>query len=142
MQDARKHQRIRCRLPVDLFCGNESKRLSCRSQNICLGGMFAAGAECMRVDDKVHVELAPESGAQVHLEARVARTTTEGAGLQFVGNSPATIEVLEALLSPNWDGGFLLDGVIKIAPWYGDSNFAGWMRLTSIVSDWQRLNDR
>ena len=113
MQDARKHPRIRCRLPVDLFCGNESKRLNCRSQDLCLGGMFAAGAECMRVDDQVHVELAPESGAQVHLEARVARTTTEGAGLQFVDNSPPSVEVLGALLTPTWDGENLLDGVAR-----------------------------
>jgi hypothetical protein len=142
MQDARKHQRIRCHLPVDLFCGNQPKRLICRSQNICLGGMFAVGAQCMRVDDPVHVELAPESGSTLHLEGRVARTTTDGAGLEFVDNSPATMEVLGALLSPNWDGGFLLDGVIKIAPWYRDNDLAGWMRLTSIVSDWQHLTHR
>ena len=139
MQDARKHQRISCRLPVDLFCGNETKRLNCRTQDIGLGGMFAVGAQCLTGGDPVRVELAPDSGSLLHLDGRIIRTTTEGAGLQFVGNSPATIEVLQALLSPDWNGGLLLDGVIKIAPWYGDDNLAGWMRLTSIVSDWQRL---
>ena len=95
-----------------------------------------------RVDDRVQVELAPNSGAKLHLDGRITRTTSNGAGLQSVGNSPATMEVLQALLSPDWDGGYLLDGVVKIAPWYGDNNLAGWMRLTSIVSDWQRLTHR
>ena len=46
------------------------------------------------------------------------------------------MEVLPALLSPDWEGGYLL------VSWYGHDNLAGWMRLTSIVSDWQRLTHR
>jgi hypothetical protein len=68
--------------------------------------------------------------------------TGSGAALEFVDNSPATLEVLEALLQPKWDGGSLLDGVLTIAPWFRQNDLAGWMRLTSIVSDWQRLTRR
>ena len=142
MQDARKHQRTSCRLPVDLFCGADQRRLNCHTRNICLGGLFAEGAQCMQVGDRVRVELAPNSGARLQLDGRIARTTGDGAALRFVDNSPATMEILEALLSPDWQGGHLLDGVIKTAPWYGDNDLAGWMRLTSIVSDWRRLIHR
>lgn len=141
MQDARKHERISCRLPVNVFCDADMRRLGCRTEDIGLGGLFANGAQCLRIDQPVSVELAPNSGARLHIEGRIVRTTTDGAGLQFVDNSPATLEVLQALLTPDWDGGHVLDGVIKIAPWYGDGDLASWMRLTSIVSDWQHLKN-
>ena len=105
MQDARKHQRILCRLPVNLFCDSDMTRLGCRTQDIGLGGMFAIGAQCLSVDDPIRVELAPDSGSRLHLDGRIIRITTDGAGLQFVDNSPATMEVLQALLLPDWDGG-------------------------------------
>ncbi|MDJ0740994.1 MAG: PilZ domain-containing protein [Gammaproteobacteria bacterium] len=142
MQDARNHQRIVCRLPVDLVCGDDMNRLTCYTQDIGVGGMFANGAQCMRPADRMRIELGPSHGEKLHLSGKIARVTSTGAALQFVGNSPATIEVLQALLSPAWDGGSLLDGVVRIAPWYHDSNLVGWMRLTSIVSDWQKPTSR
>lgn len=142
MQDARHHQRITYRLPVDIFCGTRSDRPSYYTQDISLGGFFAVGVDCVREGDDVRVELGPRDGAKLHLGGRIARLAPNGVGLKFVGNSPATLEVLQALLAPDWDGGNLLDGVVRIAPWYRDNDLAGWMRLTSIVSDWQRLTQR
>ena len=142
MQDARKHQRITCRLPVDLVCGKDLERLTCHTQDICIEGLFAAGAQCMRQEDDVRIQLGPSHGEKLHLDGRIARVNATGAGLEFVGNSPATMEVLKALLSPEWEGGLLLDGVVKIAPWYRETNLSGWMRLTSIVSDWNQLTRR
>ena len=142
MQDARHHQRIAYHLPVDIYCGPQEERRECKTRDIGLGGFFAVGATCVRENDKVHVELGPNDGDKLHLSGRVARISHGGAGLQFVGNSPATLEVLRALLVPDWDGGNLLDGVVKIAPWYRENDLAGWMRLTSIVSDWRRLTQQ
>lgn len=140
MQDARRHPRIAYRLAVDVYCDSEAKRQRCFTRDLGIGGLFAVGSECLRPDDPISVELAPAGRGALHVEGRIARVTSEGAGVAFSGNSPATIEVLQALLEPEWDGGSLLDGVITIAPWYQRSDdLAGWMRLTSIVSDWQRL---
>jgi hypothetical protein len=143
MQDARRHPRIAYRLAVEVYCDNKAKRQRCYTRDFGIGGLFAVGGECLRTDDEVSVELGPSRQGALHVEGRIARVSTEGAGVEFAGNSPATIEILQALLQPDWEGGNLLDGVITIAPWYqrGD-DLAGWMRLTSIVSDWQRLTQR
>lgn len=139
MRDARRHPRIAYRLAVDVFCGNETTRRQCHTQDIGIGGLFAIGGQCLEKGDDVQVELGPAGRGTLHLDGRVARVDVTGAGLEFVGNSAATIEVLKALIEPKWDGQNLLDGIVTIAPWYRQNDLAGWMRLTSLVSDWQRL---
>ncbi|MCB1774152.1 MAG: PilZ domain-containing protein [Gammaproteobacteria bacterium] len=139
MREARRHPRIGYRLAVDVFCGNETTRRQCHTQDIGLGGLFAVGGQCLQREDEVQVELGPPGPGTLHLTGRVARVNANGAGVQFVGNSAATIEVLTALIEPKWDGQNLLDGIISIAPWYRQNDLAGWMRLTSLVSDWQKL---
>jgi hypothetical protein len=142
MRDVRRHARIAYRLAVDLFCSEDPGGRQCHTRDIGLGGMFAIGGECLRRDEAVWLELGPPGRGRLHLGARVSRVTPSGAALELIDNSPATLEVLEALLQPKWDGGSLLDGVVTIAPWFRQNDLAGWMRLTSIVSDWQRLTRR
>lgn len=142
MRDVRRHPRIAYRLAVDLFCNEDPGGRQCHTRDIGLGGMFAEGGDCLKRNEAVRLELGPTGRGRLHLGARVNRVSTSGAALEFVDNSPATLEVLDALLQPKWDGGNLLDGVITIAPWYRQTDLAGWMRLTSIVSDWQRLTKR
>lgn len=138
MHDARQHQRIGFRLPVDLYCGEDDTRRVCFTRDIGLGGLFADGLRCLAPGDPVHIAISPGEHGRLDLDSKVTRVNDEGAALKFIDNSPASMEVLQALLTPDWSGGHLLDGVLRIAPWYRDSDLAGWMRLTSIVSDWNR----
>jgi hypothetical protein len=139
MRDARSHGRIACRLAVDVFCGNEATRRRCFTRDIGLGGLFVTGGAGLRHGQPVSIELGPSGRTRLHLEARVNRLAADGVGLEFDGNSAATLDVLASLIEPKWDGVNLLDGVLTMSPWYGSDNLAGWMRLTSLVADWRQL---
>jgi len=139
MREARVYQRVAYRMPVDLYCGTEQKHRHCQTVDIGLGGLFAAGVLCVRPEDPVRIMLSrPDLGA-LQLDSRVARVTMAGAGLEFIKGAAAEFERLREFLTPNWDGENLLEGVVRIAPWYQSSGLAGWMRLTTLVSDWQNL---
>jgi hypothetical protein len=142
MREARQHPRIPFRFAVELFGAADRQPEHCISSNISLGGMFADGMASFFKGEPVRVVLGADRSERLHLDARVARTNASGLACEFVGNSPASMEVLEALLTPTWDGENLLDGVMRFAPWQQDQELAGWMRLTSLVSDWQRLRQR
>lgn len=142
MQEARNNQRVAFRLPVNLFKPSDTRAQACYSRDIGYGGIFAVGAGSCAEGEPLRIAIGPGNSDALHLDGRVVRTCSNGAGCEFVGNSPANMEVLQALLSPTWDGESLLEGVVKFAPWYRDNNLAGWMRLTSMVSDWQRLTRR
>ena len=140
MQDARRHPRTTFRLAVDLFSGTDATRRTCLTRDIGIGGLFAVGAQqYLEPDEPIQVAIGPDQGRALHLEGRVARVNGRGAGIEFVGNSPATMEVFATLLTPKWDGKGLLDGVLMAAPWQHDHDLADWMRLTSLVSEWQHM---
>jgi hypothetical protein len=139
MQEARNNPRVAFRLPLDLYRGTETAPQRCQSNNICLGGIFANGARTLRENTDVRVVIDPDSHTGLHLDAQVRRVSASGVACQFVSNSAATLEVLAALLTPTWDGENLLDGVTRFAPWNQADDLAGWLRLTSMVSDWNRL---
>lgn len=139
MPEARNHHRVNFRLPVNLFKQSATESQVCLSRDIGYGGLYAEGAQAFEQGESLRLVIAPDSGDALHLDGRVVRRSSSGIGCEFVGNSPASMEVLQALLSPTWDGENLLDGVVSFAPWYRDNDLAGWMRLTSLVSDWQRL---
>lgn len=107
---------VNFRLPVSIYCGPAGERRNCHTSDISIGGFFAIDAQRVEPGDPVHVEFGPKKGDALHLDGLAVRANTQGAGLAFQGNSPATLEVLQALRQPDWDGGNLLDGVVKIAP--------------------------
>lgn len=137
--EARRFQRVSCRLPLEVCCGGADLHHSGRSRDISAGGLFAAGLGGLVPGSTAQVTLGPTASDRLHLTSRVSRTDSSGVALEFVDNSPASLEVLHALLDPVWDGGSLLEGIVRIAPWHEDDSLVNWMRLTSLVSDWQRL---
>lgn len=138
MTDARKQPRFGCRLPVDVFAESEGGRCRCHVRDVSYSGLFAVGHSTnLRPGDKVRLALGPQESGALHLDARVARVTPGGVAFEFEGNSPATMEVLNALVNPHWDGVDLLQGVITAGTRYGSRDLAGWMRLTSLVSEWR-----
>ena len=139
MQDNRQHPRAAYRLAVDLYCGQDEEWHHCHTSNIGLGGLFAIGVSCLRPGDHVRVSLGRRQRGALQLDSQVARVSQVGAGLAFGGNGQTKMEMLAQLLSPDWDGENLLEGMIKIGPWYRDEDLAGWMRMMSMLSDWQRL---
>ena len=139
MDESRYHPRTAFRFALNLFRSNDRQSVTCVSHDICRGGLFAAGVHGFRENEPVRVVIGPDRADALHLNARVVRTENHGLACEFVDNSPASLEVLDALLTPTWDGENLLDGVMRFAPWGRHDDLAGWMRLTSLVSDWQRL---
>ena len=142
MQEARDHQRITCRLTVDLICDSDMSRYRGRTRDIGMSGLFVTAATSLKINAIVFVELILHSGDRRRLKSRVARIESNGVALEFIESNQATTRGLQALLSPEWSGGSILEGVLKIAPWYRHSELSGWMRLTSSVSDWPRLTQR
>lgn len=126
-------------LKLKLAREGESTVQNCWAQDIGTETLFAAGAFALREGDQVHLEINPSGRSGLHLNARVVALASDGAVCEYEGNSPASLEVLGALLSPTWDGESLLDGVLKFAPWGPREDLASWMRLTSLVSDWHRV---
>ena len=142
MREARAHPRIPFRFAVDLIGADARQPEPCVSSDISLSGLCARGVVRFRPGESVRVVIGADQSERLHLDARVTRSDGRGTACEVVGNSPASLEVLEALLSPTWDGENLLDGVMRFAPWYHGEGLAGWMRLTSLVSDWRRLTQR
>jgi hypothetical protein len=140
MQEARQNQRISYQMMVEVFDDHSDRPpRNLRTRDVGLGGVYLVGAGDMAPGSNVHVAIADHGDGGLHLEGRVVRTGHDGAALQFEGNSAASMEVLSTLLAPKWDGENLLDGVVSMAPWDGSTQLAGWLRLTSLVSDWRRL---
>lgn len=137
MTDARKHPRFGCRLPVDIFAESESGRCRCTIRDVSYSGLFATGTSNLRPGDRGRLAVGPHESGALHLDAKVARVTSDGVAFEFEGNSPATMEVLDTLINPYWDGVDLLQGVITAGTRYGSRDLAGWMRLTSLVSEWR-----
>lgn len=127
------------RIRLKLIKDGQTNTQLCWAQDVGLEHLFAAGAHALVEGEKVHLEINPGSRSGLHLNARVSSASADGAICQFEDNSAVSLEVLAALLTPTWDGDHLLDGVIKLAPWHPNEDLASWMRLTSLVSDWQRL---
>ena len=144
MQEVRRHPRMACRLAVDLCIWPEETPCQCRTLDIGLGGLFLTGAPSLRPEQPLSVTFGrrERESEQLQMNARIVRVTAEGAGCAFAEHGQQTMLMLKALLTPDWDGKNLLDGVMKIAPWYHGTDLAAWMRLTSIVSDWHRLRSR
>ncbi len=139
MHDARKDERIVYRRAIDLYSRTEGERRHGHSLNISCGGLFATGRFCVHNGDSVGVEWTVQLDERFVVCGQVVRASPEWAAVTFVGNDTTTIDQLREILRPNWNGGYLLDGVVQMAPWYHDSDLASWMRLTTIVADWQRL---
>lgn len=142
MREARTDERIPFRLNVDLFRQADHSPQHCHTRDICFHGLFAVGAHDLRCDQPVRLAIGGQSQDRLHLDGRVVRCCSDGVGCIFVGNSPASLEVLQTLLTPKWDGENLLDGVLQMAPWFQGDNLAGWLRLTSLATDWQRLTQK
>lgn len=140
MQEVRKYPRVAYRLAVDLYPGAASEAFHCHTLNIGLGGLFAEGVAGVRTGDNLKVALDRHEQAALELDGQVTRVTATGAGLAFYGNGPAALATLRELIEPDWDGHDLLEGVMKVGPRYEGSGLADWMRLTSLLSDWQRLH--
>ena len=134
-QPGRSFPQFRLKLIKD---GQTDSQL-CWARDVGMERLFAAGANVLREGEKVHLEINPGSQGGLHLNARIVSSSVDGAVCEFEGNSAGSLDVLAALLSPTWNGDHLLDGVIKLAPWHSNDGLASWMRLTSLVSDWQRL---
>lgn len=142
MSHAHDRRRLPFRLGLILFSETDQHPQHCFSRDIGYDGLFAEGTQNLKEGDALRIVIDIGNGEGLHLDGRVSHITSDGAECEFAGNSPATLEVLDALLSPKWDGKNLLDGVITFAPWYHNTNLASWMRLTSLVSDWQHLRQR
>mgnify|MGYP000358535027 FL=1 len=85
----------------------------------------------LREDAEIRVVLDPDSHTGLHMNARVRRVSANGVACEFVDNSPPSVEVLKALLTPTWDGENLLDGVARFAPWDRADDLAPYRRLGS-----------
>lgn len=139
MRDARRHERIVYRRAIDLYCRTEQERRHGHSLNISCGGLFASGSFALSEGDTVCVEWTIQLDEPFSILGKVVRNTPQGMALSFSGNDAPTIDKLGEIIRPSWNGGFLLDGVVHMAPWYHDSDLASWMRLTTIMADWHRL---
>jgi hypothetical protein len=138
MVDARRHPRMALRLPVDLYRGEKPDRGQCQTRDIGMGGLFAEGCKANAVGERLRIAIGGPSGSPLHLDARVVRIVPDGVGVEFVDNSPATLEVLRALLEPAWEGFDVIRDVAGTGEWRGSGDASGWMRLTSVVSDMRR----
>lgn len=139
MQERRSHPRVAYHLAVDLYRDRDGQPQRFETSDISQGGLFAIGALGLMPDDAVQVSLGQKERGALQLQATVARVSHNGAGVAFDGNGRKERELLAELLTPDWDGRNLLEGVVKMGPWYHDEDLAGWMRLTSMVTDWHRL---
>ena len=137
MDDARVNPRAAYHLAVDLYCGTETTPRRCQASDISSSGLFAATGHVMKPGQSVSVAIGDGGRTALHLNGVVRRVAPGGVGIAFTDNSPASLEVLEAMLTPRWGGTDLLAGVIELGRWDRTNNLAGWLRLTSLVAEMQ-----
>jgi hypothetical protein len=126
-------------LRLKLIKKGQAQSQLCWARDVGMQGLFASGAHALVAGEKVRLEINPLSHEGLPLNARVVSASAHGAVCHFEDNSARRLEELAVLLTPTPVGDYLLDGVIKLAPWHSNDGLASWMRLTSLVSGWQRL---
>jgi len=130
--------RVKYRLVVDLYCAERDQHRKCRVSNIGLDGMFVVGLPCFRHDQRVRATFGRSEGGALSLPCRVDQITLDGADLKFDNPSPQQIEELREVIYPHWNGHDLLEGVLILSNWVEADDFAGWLRLLTLVQHWQR----
>ena len=137
MREARSYQRLGFHFTVGLSKRPEIRMQRCSSLDISLGGLFAEGANGLTPNQPV--SLAIDLGQdELHLNGRVVRVCPNGVGCRFTDSDSSSVERLQKLLTPDWDGGNLLEAVLRTAPWHPRTDLVDWMRLTSFVSQLHR----
>ncbi len=136
----RQHPRIPLQHPIELDCQRRQRILKCTTRNISAGGLLVRGAADLRRGDRLRITLKPSEGDRLVLQGRVARQTGDACAIAFENLSHDDARRLDELLTPHWDGGSLLDGVISIAPWVDGDDLATWMRYTTLLSSWRHPN--
>jgi hypothetical protein len=139
--ERRRHPRVRCRLPVELYCPGANSGISCKVRDLSLAGLFAVGQPAVRADAPLEIRLR-KGRDRVTLRARVARVTLDGVGVEFGALDTGQSDFLHEVMWPSWDGRDILEGVMILA---GDGeirDLAEWMRLTSVVQDFRRHRAR
>ncbi|KRT56667.1 PilZ domain-containing protein [endosymbiont of Ridgeia piscesae] len=137
--DARAAPRSPLKVAVNLFCEQRASQRHCVTHDISTGGFFAVGVLCLRPGDRLKVALGEMERGALSLNCRVIRVSMEGAGLKFEDNSALQMEALSEIILPNWDGKSLLEGQLRIAPWYPHEGLSGWLRLMSLLNSWHLL---
>lgn len=135
--ERRRHPRVRCRLPVELYCPGASSSISCKIRDLSLGGLFAVGQPAVRADAALEIRLR-KGRERIGLRARVARVTLDGVGVEFGPLDAEQSAFLQEVMWPRWDGRDILEGVMILAADGEIRDLAEWMRLTSVVEDFRR----
>ena len=139
MGERRADARVAYRRNVDVFCVSRASSRRCQISNLSIGGMFACGVGWMPPGESLRVTLNPLDRVALVLNARVVHHGADGVGIAFEHAHAERQMLLGDMLTPKWNGDSLLDAVVSMAPWYRQTDLVGWMRLTSLVADWQRL---
>lgn len=138
MGERRSEPRIAFRHDVDIYCTRQSSARHCWISNLSLGGVYANDAVWLRPGETLRIALGRPERHDLVIEGTVVHQGSGGAGVAFDVAHPEQQARLRAMLTPGWDGENLLDGVVEMAPWYRQADLVGWMRLTALVTGWQR----
>lgn len=137
--ERRAESRVGYRRNVDVYSVRLGVTRRCQISNLCTGGMFVNGAGWMPPGEALRVTLDAPNDSSLVMDARVIHHRDDGVGVAFEHLSSEHKTLLGNMLTPSWSGDTLLDAVVGMAPWSRQTNLAGWMRLTSLAADWQRL---
>lgn len=127
------------RSTVDVFCSSQGVHRRCRTVSIGLDGLFVIGSPALRPQADVTVTIHDPHQDDLQIRCKVTAVTLDGVRLGFDNPSPATLERLEALIGPTWNGKDLLEGVLTLANHSDIRDLAGLLRLTTIMEAWRRL---
>ena len=135
--ERRQDPRVRCRVPVELYCPGVEHEVPCRVHDLSFSGLFATGQPAVSIDSRVEVVLrVHEEG--LRLNGRVVRSTTEGVAVEFGALTAEQTELLNTVMWPRWDGRDLLEGVMILADDSEMRDLGTWMRLTSVIESFRR----
>ena len=137
MDDKLRNQ-IPCRVLVDLYCPHKQIHKSARTLSIGQHSLFIVGIPCLRPNAEVIVSFGNPADTILQIPCQVGLVTMEGVVLNYQEHDPRSINLLQRIIWPTWDGHNILEGLLALACHDDIHDLAGLLRITKIAEEWSR----
>lgn len=124
---------------VDLFCPEQGVHHTCRTASMGLDGLWVVGSLPLRTNNAVTVSIDDPRRGALQMPCRVTGFTADGIRLDFENPSPASLDRLETIVGPKWNGDDLLEGVLALSNHSDVDDLAGLLHLTTIMEHWRKV---
>jgi hypothetical protein len=129
--------RVTRRLTVGLRAPDDGITARCRTREIGTESLFLEGGPVLRDGHSVELTFADAGGQPLQVDCVVEAHAGGNLLLRYRNLDAERRARFDKLVSPDWDGADLLDGITLMSDRYGGNSLSDTMRLTSLLSSIQ-----